>query len=151
MRIRDVLAAAGTALLAACATAEDAAGSAGELAGTSWQLVALQSSDDSVGTARPADPSRYTIELAADGTAALRLNCNRATGRWTSAGPGQVSFGPLAMTRALCAGGSLDGRVAREIGAVRTYVLAGDRLVLNMMADGGDLVWARSSGPPRPR
>lgn len=147
MRYRDIVA-AGTALLAACTTAGGAGGSSGELAGTSWRLVELQSSDDAIGTVRPAGSSAYEMQLAADGSAAFRLDCNRATSRWESTGPGQVTFTPLAMTRAMCPPGSLDSRVARELGYVRSYMLVGDRLTLNMMADGGNLVWVRPTVQP---
>lgn len=152
MRYRDIVAAGTAVLLSACTTTTDGAGgSSADLAGTSWRLVELQSSDDAIGTVRPSDSSRYEMQLAADGSAAFRLDCNRATGRWTSTGPGQVTFTPLAMTRAMCPSGSLDTRVARELGYVRAYVLVGDRLTLNMMADGGNLVWVRPSVQPTPR
>lgn len=139
------------ALAAACATPTDSGQPSGELPGTTWRLAELRSSDDTIGTVRPDDPAKYEMQLAADGSVAIRLDCNRGRGRWESAGPGQITFGPLAMTRAMCLAGSLDTRVARELGFVRTYVLAGDRLTLNMMADGGDLVWARHTVEPTPR
>lgn len=148
------LCAASVALLAACTTpggGGGGGGSLGELAGTSWRLVELQSSDDSIGTVRPADTSRYTMELMADGSAAFQLDCNRGSGGWSSAGPGQIAFTPLAMTRAMCPAGSLDTRIASQLGAVRTYVLVGDRLSLNMMASAGNLVWVRPSIQPTPR
>jgi heat shock protein HslJ len=128
-------------LLAACGTVGGVYTS--PLAGTTWRLAALQSSDDAIGTMRPADPSLYEITFNADGTASLRLDCNRGTGTWTSPGDNQLTFTPLAVTRAFCGEGSLDTRVARELGYVRSYVRDGDTLTLNMMADGGNLVWTR--------
>lgn len=47
------------------------------------------------------------------------------------------------MTRAACPPCSLDSRVARELGFVRSYILEGRRLTLNMMADGGSQLWVR--------
>ena len=44
------------------------------LPGTSWQLVGIQSMDDAQGLKRPADPSRYTLSLQADGRAVLQLD-----------------------------------------------------------------------------
>lgn len=128
-------------LLAACGTVGGVYTS--PLAGTTWRLAALESSDDTIGTTRPADPSLYEITFNADGTASLRLDCNRGTGTWTSPGDNQLTFTPLAVTRAFCGEGSLDTRVARELGYVRSYVREGDTLTLNMMADGGNLVWTR--------
>ena len=59
-----------------------AAPAAGPLANTDWRLVEFQSMDDAVGTKRPSDPALYTMRLNADGSVAMRLNCNRATGTW---------------------------------------------------------------------
>lgn len=154
MKKAGFLAACSAALVVACTTPTGGGGageSPGALAGTSWRLVELQSSDDSIGTVRPTDTSRYTMELKADGSAAFQLDCNRGAGSWSSPGPGEITFTPLAMTRAMCPPGSLDTRIAREIGAVRTYVLVGDTLTLNMMASAGNLVWVRPSIQPTPR
>lgn len=131
-------------LLAACSTLGGAGGAApNPLGGSAWQLVELQSSDDTIGTVRPEHPSRYEMRLNGDGTAAFRLDCNRGAGRWESTAPNQITFTPIAMTRAACLTGSLDTRLARELGYVRRYLLEGDRLRLIMMADGGSQVWAR--------
>jgi len=51
-----------------------------ELAGTSWQLLAIQSMDDAQGTTRVHEPGRFTLEFGRDGRAALRLDCNRGNG-----------------------------------------------------------------------
>lgn len=140
---RRILAGLATAaLLAGCTTTGSGGGDGSPLIGT-WRLVELQSSDDSIGTTRPDDPSKYELTLNADGSVAMRLDCNRAFGQWQSPEPSQISFGQMGMSRAMCPEGSLDTRISREMGFVRTYVLQGDRLTLNMMADGGNLVWDR--------
>lgn len=123
-----------------------AAASANPLAGTEWRLVAFQSMDDAKGTARPSDPSLYTMRLGADGTVNMRLNCNRANGSWKatpSADPsnGQFEFGPLAGTRALCPPPSMDEQITTQAGFVRSYLLKDGRLSLTLMADGGIFVW----------
>jgi para-nitrobenzyl esterase len=105
------------------------------LAGTSWQLVRFQGGDDSVLT--PDDRTKYTIALDADGSVAVRVDCNRGRGTWTSSGPNQLQFGPLALTRALCPPGSLHDQIVRQWGNIRSYVLKGGRLFLSLMADGG--------------
>lgn len=103
--------------------------------------------DDATGTARPADPSLYTMRLNSDGSVALRLDCNRATGTWKaepSADPsiGRFGFGPLAATRALCPTPSLNERVTDQAPYVRSYMLRDGRLHLSLMADGGIWVWS---------
>jgi len=118
----------------------------GPLAGTTWRLVEFQSMDDAIGTTRPDNPSKYTMRLNGDGTVALRLNCNSASGSW-SAEPasdrvsGRFMFGPLAATRALCPSPSMDQLVAKQAEYVRSYLLRDGRLYLSLLADGGILVW----------
>lgn len=120
------------------------------LQGTTWQLVGIQSMDDTQGLRRPADSSRYTLTLQADGRAVLQLDCNRAMGSWRvepSADPGNggFRFGPLASTRALCPSPSLGEPLARQLPFVRGYLLRDGRLNLSLLADGGILIWE-----PRP-
>jgi heat shock protein HslJ len=116
------------------------------LAGTSWQLVAIQSMDDAQGTTRIADPQRFTLRLGDDGRAAMRLDCNRGAGTWQATpsadgASGQLQFGPIAATRALCPPPHLDERVARDLAYVRSYLLKDGKLFLSLMADGGIYEW----------
>lgn len=117
------------------------------LAGTRWELVQFRSSDDTIGTIRPPVPARYTLELRADGRMAARLDCNRAMGGWTatpnSTTGGSLTFAPAGMTRAMCAPGSMDARIARDLGRIRSYTLVGDMLTLALEADGGLYSWRR--------
>jgi para-nitrobenzyl esterase len=116
-----------------------------ELAGSAWQLVEIQSMDDSV--TRPDDGSKYTLAFDADGRVSLRADCNRGSGTWTSAQPSQLQFGPIAATRAMCPPGSLDARFLRDLGYVRSYVLREGRLYLALMADGGIYVFEKQGDP----
>jgi len=118
------------------------------LAGTHWRLVEFQSMDDRQGITRPAAGSLYTMWLHGDGTVAMQLNCNRATGTWSAArgsdaASGRFEFGPLAVTRALCPPPSMDEGIVAQSRFVRSYLLKDDRLYLSLMADGGIYVWAR--------
>lgn len=132
-------------------TTRDAKGPPVSLAGTSWRLVALQSSDDAIGVVHPDDPAKYELSFGADGRVAARLDCNRGSAAYslatTDKAKGAINFGPMVMTRAMCPAGSLDTRVGRELSFVRSYLLNGDRLTLVMMADGGNQVWQRSAKP----
>ena len=115
------------------------------LAGTRWQLLAFQSMDDAQGTTRVTEPAHYTVTLGADGRAAFQLDCNRGAGSWQaeagSDGSGALRFGQIAMTRALCAPGSLDAKLARDLGFVRSFVLKDGHLFMALMADGGIYEW----------
>ena len=105
-----------------------------EFAGTAWRLVEILSMDDSVFT--PQDRSHYTLAFAADGSATLRADCNRGAGTWTSQGPNQLQFGPIASTRAMCPPGSLSERYLAQFEWVRSYVTRDGHLFLATMADG---------------
>ncbi|MEB3318149.1 MAG: META domain-containing protein [Cyanobacteriota bacterium] len=130
------------------------------LAGSTWQLVALQSMDDAVGRRAPPNPAAYTLRFGADGTASLRLDCNRGQAPWQATiaqptpstaraeGSGTLRFGPLALTRALCPPPSLSDTVAGQLPFVRSFLLRHNRLSLSLLADGGILEWQPLSGVP---
>ena len=115
------------------ASAQEA--SAQDLEGTSWQLVEFQGSDDT--TLKPDDGSKYTIRFETGGRLIVRLDCNRGRGTWTSAGPSQLEFWPLALTRAQCPPGSLHDQLVKHWPYVRSYVFKYGHLFLALMADGG--------------
>ncbi len=118
-------------------SADAAAGGAGELAGSSWQLVKILSMDDSV--EEPQDSQPYRLELMSDGTASIVADCNRGTGAWTSQAPGQLVFGPIASTKALCPPGSLSAKFLAQFQWVRSYTLKDRHLFLATMADGSTI------------
>jgi hypothetical protein len=109
--------------------------------------------DDAIGTVRPDDPTVYTMRLAADGSVAMRLDCDQVTGTWSaepSADPasGRLVFGPLAATRAVCPPPSLGESIAAHSAFVRSYLLKDDRLALGLMANGGIYLWKRQAQWP---
>lgn len=103
------------------------------LAGSAWQLVRIQSMDDTV--QEPDERGKYTLQFGDDGTVAIRADCNRGTGGWTSEGS-SLAFGPLATTRAMCPPGSLHDAYITQLSYVRSYVLRDGMLHLATMADG---------------
>lgn len=128
-------------LSCACATTSD------PLVGTEWRLVRFQSMDDATGTLSPDTGSEFTMRLNADGTVSMVLDCNRASGSWTSeraasGESGRFTFGPLAGTRARCAPPNLDERILRDANFVRSYLLKDGHLYLSLFADGGVYEWA---------
>jgi len=150
-----VLAAGGLLFLAGCTVSQAKSpaqlpgmipAGAASLEGTSWRLVEFQSMDDAQGIARPADPEMYTMEFMADGRVALRLDCNRGIGTWSSIPAddgvsGSISFSQLAVTRALCPEPSLGERLERDTQYMRGYLLRDGKLNISLMADGGIYVW----------
>lgn len=133
--------------------ASDSAGPPVGLAGTEWRLVEIQSMDDAQGTRRPEDPSKYTMRLGTDGTVSLTLNCNRASGTWTSkpvgdGTSGTFEFGPLAATLAICPSPSYDEQISGQAQYIRSFLLSDGRLYLSLMADGGIWAWEPADGVP---
>lgn len=110
------------------------------LAGTSWQLVKIMSMDDR--TDVPADPSLYTLAFNADGSASMLADCNRGSASWQSEGSGQLSFGPVAATRAMCPPESISGTYLAQFEWVRSYVMKDGHLFLSTMADGSIIEFA---------
>ncbi len=106
-----------------------------ELAGSTWRLVRLQSSDDKVFT--PESRAVYTVAFGRDGKVAVVGGCNRGTGTWTATLPSGLTFGPLATTRAMCPPESLSARYLGDFQYMRSYQLVGGHLYISLMADGG--------------
>lgn len=138
------IAIAAASLLTACAAPGKRAWEK-SLAGTQWQLLAIQSMDDAQGTTRIADPSLFSVHFGTDGRASFRLDCNLGMSNWNADAltgeSGQLTFGPIAATRALCPPPHLDERVARDMAHVRSYVLKKGKLYMSLMADGGIYEW----------
>jgi para-nitrobenzyl esterase len=135
--LRGASLALATLALGACASSPAPGPDSGRLEGSSWRLVQIAMSD---GVTRPAiERARYTIGFGADGVLNVRFDCNRGRGSWKSSGAGNLEFGPLALTRALCPVGSLHDELVRQWPYVRSYVLENGRLFLSLMADGGIL------------
>jgi len=151
VRFSRWIALAATFACSSLVVTEASAAPSAVLAGTQWRLVEFQSMDDAKGTRRPAQGSLYTMWLHGDGTVAMQLNCNRATGKWSAApsgdpASGRFEFGSLAATKALCPPPSMDESVVAHSRFVRSYLLKDSRLYLSLMADGGIYVWARDGG-----
>ena len=106
---------------------ETKSSSANPLDGTRWQLLEIQSMDETIGTVRPKDPSLFTMRLNIDGTVTMRLDCNSAAGTWRAeaAGDGlsgRFAFGPLEGTSAVCLPPNLDEQFLTQAGFIRGYL-----------------------------
>jgi len=105
------------------------------LAGTSWQLVKFQGSDDT--TLVRDDRAKYTIQFEAGGQLTARIDCNTGRGTWAASGPSQIEFGPLALTRVQCPPGSLHDQIVKQWNNIRSYVIRDGHLFLALKIDGG--------------
>jgi len=155
MKIRVILGLMAAGVISACATVPTADPPPNipfsGLADTTWRLVEIQSMDDEQGTSRPKDPENYTIRFNADGSMNAQLDCNRATGRWrndiANATGGSLTFGPMAVTKALCPAPTLGETLERQLPYVRTFTMRDGRMNMALMADGGILVWEPAPAP----
>ena len=94
---------------------------------TAWQLSLINVDTKSV---RPDMPSKYTLQINAQGTVAVQADCNRATGAWQSSGDGAIQFGPLAATKALCPPDSLHDPYLQQLSIVSRYHIDNGQLIL---------------------
>lgn len=111
-----------------------------DIVGTVWEWVRF---DDTAGFNNIVvdDPSLYTFTLNADGTYQIKADCNFASGGYTLEGSSlTLQSGPT--TLAECGSESLYNIYLTQLGNVGTFVIDGDSLVLNLWADGGNMVFA---------
>lgn len=144
----STVALAALAMTTACATTPDNQDRPDGLTGTSWRLLEMQSMDDAQGTTRANNPDRYIVTFSDDGTAYMKLDCNRGRSSYETASTGEaqgsLTFGNIASTMAMCPPDSLSEKLSKQLGFVRNYVLRGGQLNMTLMADGGILVWERT-------
>jgi heat shock protein HslJ len=117
-----------------------------ELAHTAWQLVRISKPGDTALT--PDDPSAYTLTFEANGNAVLRIDCNRGSGSWMSDKPGELEFGPIASTRAMCPPESLHDPYLAHFERVTRYTIEDDHLFLRSGDDGAYIEMQHSNEAP---
>ena len=148
----SLCAAAGVVLCAAISAAPGAANSPGasDLGGTAWRLLKFAGGDDKVLVA--GDPQQYTVAFAAGGGVSVRIACNRGHGTWKSEGTNQLTFGPLALTRAMCPPDPMQDRFTKDWAAVRSYIIKEGHLFVSLLSDAGtyefEPIPAHPSGEP---
>ena len=86
----------------------------------------------------PDAPERYTLEFQPGGRVSVRADCNRGSGSYLLNGS-SLSFGPLALTRAMCAPGSRDVEFLRGLAAVSGHRNNGRELVLTFADNAGSM------------
>ena len=109
------------------------------LTGTTWSWRETVMSDDK--RIKPDAPERYTLLFQPGGAVAVRADCNRGSGRYELNG-GSLSFGPMALTRAMCPPGSMDSEFMKQLGGVSGQLFKGDELVLTLKFDSGSMFFA---------
>lgn len=124
-------------LLLACSTAPSGgrAVPSASLVGPTWKWEGVVTQTEAMNVS---EPERYTIQFLPDGRAAIRADCNRGTGAYKTEGT-QLSFGPIASTRAMCPPGSLSDRFLESLQNAATFRIDRDRLYVDQKMDSGTL------------
>ena len=114
------------------------------LAGTDWMLI--EYGGDLTTQGKEVPPNRYTLSLEREGKAAFRLDCNYATTSWTAAqdgSDGDLSFGVIAATTAVCPDDLIGEQIARDMSKVTSYQIYDGRLTMTIGVEGVTYIWDR--------
>jgi len=149
---RPVLAAALAFAVTACAAADPGApalpgyvnappppmAAAGDalLTNTVWAWQGTQLADGT--RVVPDAPERYTLVFQPGGLASVRADCNRGSGSYLL-NAGELSFGPIALTKMMCPPGSRDGEFLQGLGSVSAQGMSGADLVLTLRGNAGSM------------
>jgi len=85
-----------------------------------------------------AEPERYTILFAEDGSLKARFDCNRGGGSYRVEA-GRLSFGPMMSTRMACPEDTRDALFMRDLERVSTFFVEDGRLYLELPYDSGTM------------
>jgi uncharacterized protein YraI/heat shock protein HslJ len=98
------------------------------------------------------DPTQYWLMFATDNTFSFQADCNTGNGTY-SADTGSISMEVTSITQALCDEDSLSDKFVQNLGFVGTYTFNGSQLLLDLMADSGQMFFRHAGGgvtPPKP-
>jgi heat shock protein HslJ len=109
-----------------------------------WQWEQFQDQAE-VNDITVSNPENYELILWTDGTFNFKADCNVGSGSYTMNGS-SLSLEPGPITLAECGPDSLYDQFLNQLGYVATYVTNEGKLILNLFADAGDMVFV-SGGP----
>jgi heat shock protein HslJ len=108
--------------------------------GTKWQWRGTRYSDRT--EARPTVPAHFLLLLAPDGMVNLRVDCNRAGGRYRLDAD-TIAIEITHSTMAECEPGSLDKTFLHDLAAVSSHTLRAGMLYLNLKDGAGAMEFER--------
>ena len=111
----------------------------GDIRGLTWEWIRFDDTAD-LNNIVVEDPSLYTLTLNEDGTYSVKADCNMSSGGYELE-ESSLKINPGPTTLAECEPGSLYDTFLADLGYVATYVIDGNNLVLNLWADGGNMVF----------
>ncbi len=117
---------------------------ANSLVGPVWQWA---STVTPVEVIHSADPTRYTIEFLADGTAAIQADCNRVVAQYTTDGQ-SITITPGPMTTAACPEGSQDMQFIQQLSNAAIFFFQGGELLIDQAASSGTMRFVTGATSP---
>jgi heat shock protein HslJ len=113
------------------------------LVGPMWQWTNL-TENAPLAHSDVADPSLYTLTLAADGSFQATADCNIVVGTYVTDGD-EITLSPGPSTLAACPEGSLADQFVSLLHTVSTFTVDGNELVLNFADRAGTMRFEAAS------
>lgn len=131
-------------LLAACGNQSSAPTAAAptdalaKLRANAWQWVTYKGPTEVIATV--STTPNYTLTFNADGSLAVKADCNNAVGSYQAAdGKLTITLGPV--TAAACGADSHSEKLLKLLGGAALYRFDNKDLVIELLADGGTLTF----------
>lgn len=105
------------------------------LLGVEWQWISTITPVERI---EALSPERYTLRFQDDGTAVIRFDCNRGSGRYELA-ENRITFGPLISTRMACPPDTQDSVFMGQLQKVASYFIREGNLFLELPLDSGTM------------
>lgn len=116
-----------------------------ELTGVVWEWTGTQTPVEQISVAFP---RQYQIEFLADGTVAVKADCNRAFGTYTTADGGSITIEITGMTQAMCPPESQSDQFIQQLNNAGVYFFQGNDLFIDQQMDSGTMQFRpEGSGP----
>jgi heat shock protein HslJ len=107
-----------------------------KLQANAWKWVAFKGPNEIIATV--SNTPDYTLTFNADGSLAVKADCNQAVGSYKAAdGALTLTLGPV--TAAACGKNSYSERLLKLLPGAALYRIDGNDLVIDLKADGGTL------------
>ena len=116
------------------------------LVGPVWQWTGTTTPVEQIGVA---DPTRYTVEFLADGTAAIGADCNRVVAQYTTDGQ-SISITPGPSTLAACPPDSQADQFVQQLTNAAVFFFQGGELFIDQVASAGTMRFATNIAAPAP-
>jgi len=125
--------------LEATETEDNAGDESAKLMGVTWKWDESAYKDGTKST--PTDSSKYTVTFGDDNHAAIKADCNSASGEYMVDGS-TLKLEPIITTLIACADPTLGTEFLRDIQAAVTYHFDGDKLIIDL-TDGGTMTLSK--------